>query len=116
MANIENMVEHYKDMGYSDQDADARVCQDIVLKAIAKSHLAKKVTIKGGVVMRSITGDIRRATEDLDIDFIRYSIEDDSIRRFIAKLNCLDEINIEKKSKHVVTGTGSTWMLEKPFK
>jgi hypothetical protein len=37
------------------------------------------VTIKGGVVMRSITGNVRRATQDMDIDFIRYSLSDESI-------------------------------------
>ena len=101
MANIEQMAEHYRDMGYSDRNADARVCQDIVLKAIAKSSLGKNVTIKGGVVMRGITGDMRRATEDIDLDFIRYSIEDDSVRRFIEKLNCLDGITIEIKDDEI---------------
>lgn len=43
------------------------------------------MTIKGSVVMRSITGNVRRATEDLDLDFIRYSLEDESIRYFISK-------------------------------
>ena len=37
--------------------------------------------------MRSITGNVRRATEDLDLDFIRYSLEDKSIRYFISKLS-----------------------------
>ena len=45
--------------------------------------------------MRSITGNVRRATEDLDLDFIRYSLEDESIRYFISKLNCLEGIRIE---------------------
>lgn len=44
--------------------------------------------------MRSITGDSRRATQDMDLDFIRYSLSDDSIRTFIDKLNCLDGITI----------------------
>ena len=39
------------------------VCQDIVLKAIARSDLGRNVTIKGGVVMRGITGNVRRATK-----------------------------------------------------
>lgn len=47
--------------------------------------------------MRSITGNVRRATEDLDLDFIRYSLEDESIRYFILKLNCLEGIRIEIK-------------------
>ena len=43
---------------------------------IAGSSLNRNVTIKGGVVMRSKTKNIRRATQDLDIDFIRYSLAD----------------------------------------
>ena len=33
--------------------------------------------------MRNITGDARRATQDLDFDFIRYSLLEESIRSFI---------------------------------
>lgn len=55
------------------------MCQDIVLKAISKSTLSRNVTIKGGVVMRSITNNIRRVTQDMDIDFIRYSLSDASV-------------------------------------
>lgn len=95
------MTVKYRDAGYSEQTADARVCQDVMLKAIERSHLGKNVTIKGGVVMRSITGNIRRATEDLDLDFTRYSLEDDSIRYFILKLNCLDGIRIEIKNNKI---------------
>lgn len=101
MKNIEEMIEYYKDIGYSDRNAEARVSQDIVLKAIAKSNLVKNITIKGGVVMRGITNDLRRATEDLDLDFIRYSLEDDSIRRFISKLNCLSGISLEIKENKI---------------
>ncbi len=97
MMNLEEMAKKYRGMGYSERGADARVCQDVVLKAIEKSDFGGKVTIKGGVVMRSITGNVRRATEDLDIDFIRYSLADDSIRNFISRLNCLDGIRIEIK-------------------
>ena len=53
------------------------------------------MTVKGGVVMRSITENVRRATQDMDLDFIRYSLGEDSIRRFIEKLNCLEGISIE---------------------
>lgn len=95
------MTEKYRDAGYSDRNADARVCQDIVLKAIEQSDLGKNVTIKGGVVMRSITGNVRRATEDLDLDFIRYSLEDSGIRYFISKLNCLEGISIEIKGDKI---------------
>ena len=99
--NLEKMAEKYRDAGYSERNADARVCQDIVLKAIVRSNLGRNVTIKGGVVMRSITGNVRRATEDLDLDFIRYSLEDESIRYFISKLNCLEGIRIEIKGNKI---------------
>jgi len=94
MANLAELAAQVRNDGYSIVNAEAKVCQDIVLKAIAESSLNKNVTIKGGVVMRSISNDSRRATQDMDLDFIRYSLSDDSIRRFINKLNCLDGITI----------------------
>ncbi|MER1993590.1 MAG: nucleotidyl transferase AbiEii/AbiGii toxin family protein [Eubacteriales bacterium] len=94
MANLDGMIATVIREGYSQANAAARVCQDIVLKAISKSSFADHITVKGGVVMRSITGDARRATQDMDLDFIRYSLEEESIRRFIGRLNCLDGISI----------------------
>jgi len=99
MINIEDLVEKEIDNGYGDVNARAKVCQDIVLKAISNGELNRNVTIKGGVVMRSKTGNIRRATQDLDIDFVRYSLADDSIDRFIEKLNCLDGLTIKRDGK-----------------
>ena len=75
-------------------NAASRLCQEIILSGIAKSSLSNNVTIKGGVVMRSLSEDARRATVDLDIDFIRYSLDDVMIRKFIDKINCLDGIDI----------------------
>ena len=45
--------------------------------------------------MRSISGNARRATQDLDLDFIKYSISDDSIRRFVEILDCIDGLTIK---------------------
>lgn len=97
--NIQNMINEIESLGYSPQDARARVCQDIVLKAIAKSNLSQNVTIKGGVVMRSITGNVRRATQDMDIDFIRYSLSDESVDSFLQKINCIPDITIIRIGK-----------------
>ena len=80
--------------GYNEANAQAKLCQDIILKAIYKSGMAKNATIKGGVVMRSISGNARRATQDIDIDLIRYSISDESIRASISKLNCIEGMDI----------------------
>ena len=85
-----------KKIGYESDDARARVCQDIVLKALSLSSLEKNATIKGGVVMRSVTNDVRRATQDMDIDFIKYSLADELIDLFIQKLNTIDGITIKR--------------------
>lgn len=63
----------YINDGYDLLDASAKVCQDIILIKISQSNLAKNVTIKGGVVMHSLSNDKRRATRDMYLDFIRYS-------------------------------------------
>lgn len=94
MANLEELAWTVRNDGYSEVNAEAKVCQDVVLKAISNSSLSRNVTIKGGVVMRSITGDTRRATQDMDLDFIRYSLSNEAILTFIEKLNCLDGITI----------------------
>ena len=59
--DLREMMNMYYEDGLSRELAAARVCQDIVLKAIAIGPLSRNVTIKGGVVMRSITNNNRRA-------------------------------------------------------
>ena len=88
------MIDMYMEDGLTRELAAARACQDVVLKAISIGPLNRNVTIKGGVVMRSITNNNRRATRDIDLDFIHYSISDESTRLFVEKLNCIDGLNI----------------------
>ncbi len=85
--NLYNLIQKYEEIGYEEIDATAKVAQDIILLAISKSKFNKNITIKGGVVMHNISNDLRRATRDLDLDFIKYSLEDESIKNFIDKLN-----------------------------
>lgn len=61
MINLNDMIEAEIENGYGDANAQAKVCQDVILKAISASSLSRNVTIKGGVVMRSKTKNIRRA-------------------------------------------------------
>ena len=88
------MINVYLNDGLAMDLASSRVCQDIVLMAISDSSLNRNVTIKGGVVMRSITNNNRRATRDIDLDFIHYSLNDDYIRMFVDKMNCIPGIKI----------------------
>lgn len=85
--NLYELVNKYIVAGYSEDDAILKVSQDIVLLKIGNSKYSKNITIKGGVVMHNISKDMRRATRDMDIDFIKYSLEDRSITNFIKELN-----------------------------
>ena len=89
--DIYELVNKYVEAGYSEEDAIPKVAQDIVLLKIGNSKYSKNITVKGGVVMHNISKDMRRATRDMDIDFIKYSLEDKSIRNFIKELNNTDD-------------------------
>ena len=89
--DIYKAVNKYISAGYSEDDAIPKVAQDIVLLKIGNSKYNKNITVKGGVVMHNISKDMRRATRDMDIDFIKYSLEDKSIRNFIKELNNTDD-------------------------
>lgn len=44
--NLLDMVKKIQEIGYEPDDARARVCQDIVLKAISKSSLSRWISTK----------------------------------------------------------------------
>lgn len=56
MIDINELIETEIQNGYGDTNAEAKVCQDIILKAISNSTLKSNITVKGGVVMRSKSG------------------------------------------------------------
>ena len=92
---LEEYIRKYINEGYEFNDASSKVAQDVVLTKIFKSNFRNHITVKGGVVMHNISNSIRRATRDLDFDFIKYSLDDNSIYEFIQKLNSVnDSINI----------------------
>ena len=84
MINLQKMIDEESLKGYTGDNAVAKICQNIVLRTISKSVFSRNVTIKGGVVMSYKTNNVRRATQDLDIDFIKYSLTDESIYVFIS--------------------------------
>ena len=89
--NLERLRRIYLNNGYTLANASAKICQDIILSKISKSKMNKNITIKGGVVMYGLSNDKRRATRDLDLDFIKYSLADESIKLFIDKLNLVND-------------------------
>lgn len=96
MIKIIDMIDKAKQSGYDETNAEAKVCQDIILMLINQSQYNRNVTIKGGVVMRSITNNTRRATQDIDLDFIKYSLGDDSIDRFVSQLDSVGLVSIKR--------------------
>ena len=89
--NLNDLVNKYLLLGYEIADAQSKVCQDLILYKIGKSKYAHNITVKGGVVMHNISKSTRRATRDLDLDFIKYSLDDNSIINFIDELNKNDK-------------------------
>lgn len=87
MKKIETLVAEKIALGMTINQAESSVCQQIILNKISKSPLADNVLLKGGVVMFNLTKNIRRSTEDIDFDLIRYDISDTSVREFIRILN-----------------------------
>ncbi len=81
--------------GYTDDTADAKIAHDIVLKAINLAGFRENLTVKGGVVMSGITDLIRRATMDMDVDFLHHSISNASVRHFVAILNRASDCRIQ---------------------
>lgn len=96
MIKITDMIDKAKETGYNEANAEAKVCQDIILSLISKSRYNRNVTVKGGVVMRSITNNSRRATLDMDLDFIKYSLLDESIDKFITGLDADNNFSIKR--------------------
>lgn len=102
MVNLLECINFYINKGYEDAYASSKVAQDIILSKIAKSKYKNNITVKGGVVMFNITNDKRRATVDIDIDLIRYSLEDESIILLFNKFNEINDgikIIVNKKIK-----------------
>jgi predicted nucleotidyltransferase component of viral defense system len=96
MIKISDMIAKAEQAGYSEANAQAKVCQDLILTLISQSKLNHNITVKGGVVMRGITNDARRATQDIDLDFIKYSLQDNSIDRFVSVLNDVGLVSIKR--------------------
>lgn len=89
--NLNDLIQKYIANGYDEPDAVAKVCQDVVLLKLDKSKFKNHITIKDGVVLHSISKDKRRATRDMDLDFIKYSLDDENIKMLIDKLNSVDD-------------------------
>lgn len=87
MSSIGELVTKYARQKYPLAASRNMAAEEIILRKISASGMADQVALKGGIVMFNLTHNSRRATRDIDFDFIRYSIDESSIRAFIRKLN-----------------------------
>ena len=87
MKTITELLSKYVSLGYSSPDARFLAAEEIIISKIAQSDLAERVTLKGGIVMYNLTKSSRRITKDIDFDFIKYSIDNESLMAFIDLLN-----------------------------
>jgi hypothetical protein len=97
VSDINSMIDDYRHLGYPSFLAVSTACQDVLIAKIAASPMSENVTVKGGVLMHSLSGSERRATRDFDLDFMRYPLTEDAIDGFLAKLNTTgDGISIHR--------------------
>ncbi|MDR2570996.1 MAG: nucleotidyl transferase AbiEii/AbiGii toxin family protein [Oscillospiraceae bacterium] len=89
--NLNDIRDIYKSEGYEILDASSKACHDVILSKLAKSSLSKNATVKGGVIIQHISKNKRRATRDFDLDFVRYSLDNEAIATFIDTLNEIDD-------------------------
>ena len=92
--DIAAMVNKLVQSGYGVAPARAKVAHDIFLAAIKAAGFKDNITIKGGVVMSGLSKNVRRATMDMDVDFVSYSIGNAAIEKFVKRLNNLEGISI----------------------
>ena len=96
MKPIKEQIATHIAAGYRSDAANAKVAHDIVLLAMKRCGFKTNSTVKGGVVMSSLTGDVRRATMDMDIDFIRYPTGDAGVARFVRRMaRAMPEVEIK---------------------
>lgn len=100
--NLYELIQKYINKGYEAIDASTKVSQDIVLLKIFKSSFKNHITIKGGVVMHNISNDIRRATRDMDMDFIKYSLDDKSIEENKKRLKKTKKYDINISTEAIL--------------
>ncbi len=79
----------------------ARAFQDLVLEAIASGSYSENIAVKGGVLMRELSHSARRATMDIDMDFMHFPLTNEGISRFVDSLNVKASVDLVVKLSRV---------------
>ncbi|MDA3932616.1 MAG: nucleotidyl transferase AbiEii/AbiGii toxin family protein [Tenericutes bacterium] len=97
--SIIELVKLLRDDGFKQNRARVKVCQEVFMTKLALSTYKDSVLFKGGTIMYQLSKELRRSTEDVDIDLIRLSITDKNL------INILNQIGI------IDTGNGITFSV-----
>ena len=101
--------------GYTTDTANAKIAHDVVLDAVREAGFHDNLTVKGGVVMSGLTNVVRRATMDMDVDFLHYSLSDTAIRRFVSRLNRgLQRVFANRRYMKQLADPVYAWIEESP--
>jgi predicted nucleotidyltransferase component of viral defense system len=94
-------IKYYQDEGLKIDRAKIRVCQDILMLKLNASTYKEHLTFKGGTIMYHLSHNQRRATMDVDMDLITYSIQD---KELVELFDNMGSIQDDSKIIFIVDG------------
>ena len=72
----------------SKQQTQSKVCQEIFISKIGShQNLSSKIVFEGGLIVDALSKGKRGYTKDIDFDFIKYPLSNESISLFVDELN-----------------------------
>lgn len=77
--NLKEYVNSLTNDGFKISRARVKACQEIFMMKLFESRYKDSIVFKGGTILYQLTKEIRRSTEDIDIDLIKMSINDDHL-------------------------------------
>ena len=87
------LVKLLRNDGFKQNRARVKVCQEVFMTKLALSTFKDSVLFKGGTIMYQLSKEIRRSTEDVDIDLIRLSITDKNLINVLNQIGIIDTGN-----------------------
>lgn len=90
---LTELVKLMRNDGFKQNRASVKVCQEIFMTKLAMSHYKESVLFKGGTIMYQLSKEIRRSTEDVDIDLIRLSITNQNLFDVLNQIGSVDTGN-----------------------
>lgn len=87
---LNDLVNQIRNEGFKLNRARVKVCQEIFMTKLALSPFKDSVIFKGGTIMYQLSKELRRSTDDVDIDFMKLSIENDKLSSFLNSIGLID--------------------------